>query len=193
MRRTIVTLLLLGGVLALLGGVLTASSGASEEATDALLTIRHANVGCHVWKAEGSRYATDQLIVLHTGDAFRVENRDTCGHTLVQTGGPAVASTENLGGEVGTMIEPFTPGVSVTIPKSGVYTFQTVEDDAFLYGWRDDATNRMARVASSGTDNTLGLTVVVPETWQGALPPGSWQQQNDERGIPGFVWVPSTG
>lgn len=188
MRRVIASVLLLGGVAAVLAGALTASS--AETATDALLTIRHANVGCHVWTAHGSTYAAKELIALAPGQTFRVENRDTCSHKLVQTSGPAVAQTENLAGGSGTSVESFTPGVQVTMPQSGTYTFSTVEDDTFMYGWQNDMSDRQARITSSGADNTLELTVIVPASRSGSGD-GHWELQPDDIGVPWWVWVPA--
>jgi hypothetical protein len=159
MKRRVWTTLLSIGVAALVLGTLTAATQGASSAGP-VLTIRHSFVGCHVW-AYGGGVSTTQVLVLHEGQSFTVENRDNCSHELVQTGGPAVAAMTNLSGAEGTMIEALRPGVRVTLSKAGVYRFATVESDALRYGYRDDLYGGFSKMSSRGPDNRLELVVRV--------------------------------
>ena len=151
--------LLVTGIAALALGTLTATMRGAPT-THADLTIRHASVGCHMWAVNGGRYQATQRLVLREGQSFTVENRDNCGHELVQTAGPSMAM-QNLSGAEGTAIAPFRPGVRVTLLQPGAYAFKTVESEAFKYGWQDELYGGFSRAQSHGPDRVLQLIVRV--------------------------------
>lgn len=152
--------LLLTGIAALALGALTAT-GQGAPTTHADLTIRHAAVGCHLWAVNGGSYQATQRLTLREGQSFTVENRDNCSHALVQSNGPSLAMVRNLSSAEGAAIEPFQPGVRVTLVKAGTYRFTTVENEAFKYGWQDELYGGISRAQSRGPDRVLQLVVRV--------------------------------
>ena len=159
-HRIFMATLLLSGVAALALGAVTGSVQGAPT-TDTTLTIRHAAVGCHLWSANGGAYLATQRLTLREGQSFTVENRDNCAHELVQTAGPSLAMARSLSGADGSVLEPFKPGVRVTLTNAGSYRFKTVENEAFKYGVTDDLYDRYARMQSRGQDRVLQLVVRV--------------------------------
>jgi hypothetical protein len=158
---------LVGAALALLAvGVVSAASSHTSTADATKLVIRHAAVGCHDWSLGGGSFGTSHYLLLRQGQSFTVENRDNCGHELVQTSGPLHASMLNAatGTAASGVLKSLQPGVRVVLDKVGTYVFTTAERDDLEYGADTDMRFGFAKLASSGPDNTLTLVVrVIPD------------------------------
>ena len=164
MMKALTTLAGIALVVLTVGIVSSASSVAATSDTTSLL-IRHAAVGCHVW-ATGGGSVTTKTLVLRQGQSFTVQNRDNCGHELVQENGPEQARflIAATGQSTSGVLYSLGRGVRVDLDKVGTYKFTTTERDHLAYGAETDTWFGFAKLGSSGLDNTLTLIVrVIPD------------------------------
>jgi hypothetical protein len=70
---------------------------ASANPASRVLTIEHAQKGCHVWR-DGSRQGTSMTVTLRHGQSLRISDRDRASHgiALVQFAGPKLAIRGHL-------------------------------------------------------------------------------------------------
>ena len=147
----------------LITGVVSSASHATPTTDGARLVIHHAAIGCHTWTLGGGDPGAAHTLVLRQGQSFTVENRDNCGHQLVQVSGPerAPMTAEFTRAPATGLLPSLRPGVRVVLDKVGTYTFTTTERDDLAYGADTDTRFGFAKLSSSGPDTTLSLVVRV--------------------------------
>jgi hypothetical protein len=157
--------LLIGGLSVVMLAVAVAATAAATAVSGEMtattrsatsLTIRHSFRGCHAWAVPGeASLKVHHRLVLRVNQSFSVENRDNCGHRLVQTAGPVEVLSDSV------VLMSLRPGATIMLEEPGLYEFKTVEDDALAYGVETDQYTGFARMASTGADNVLTLSVLV--------------------------------
>jgi plastocyanin len=131
--------------LAVAAALLTAGVSAAAAPGNASLLIRHQVRGCHSWSVNGGAFKATQSITLRKGGWLSVTDNDVMSHTLVLTGGPALAIP-------GAKLAHMGASLKVRLTTPGVYHFKTRAGEDYP---------SMKGMKTIGEDNVLKLTVVV--------------------------------
>ena len=123
---------------------LVGAASAATAPSHASLLIRHQTHGCHAWAVNGGAFAASHSIVLRRGGWLTLTNNDVMPHRLVLTSGPALRFANATLSHMGASLK-------ITFSKPGVYHFKTKAGEDYMSG-----------VKTTGEDNVLRLTVVVP-------------------------------
>jgi len=145
-------------------GIATLAVAPAQAGSSASLVIRHQLHGCHSWAVGGGAYKPSQSIQLRLGQTLTVTNNDIMPHTLVKLSGPAVsykAIKTPLGSPMMRAKGHFGPNAMthvgartrVSFSRAGTYVFKTKAGEDYP---------NMSMMKTTGEDNVLRLTVMVP-------------------------------